>query len=278
MKKQRPTRSYTRADGTRVSGYDSRRDVATPTHAAATPPVDNGWDSSVDRSAYATTELRPAQVDALIAGRNPAALVHVAERRNLTREHQFRIADDREMVVRHALASNPGARPDVLDQLSRDADVRVRAAALENPTCPAGALRDAYRSALEDVELKATAVAHENADAAFIRAAASDPDPVLRSTAIGRWDAPADVLALAANGDNLDRLCVAENPGAGSQLMSQLSKSAEPEIRAACAGNLLALDDETLARLETDDDARVRAVAAHSRRILDAIDERLGAA
>lgn len=282
MKNKRHTRGYKKADGTRVRSYDSAHQASTPTtHSPAVEPArhDDGWNASVDKSAYMTGALSPAEIDVLIAGRNPAALIHVARRRDLSRHQQLRLADDREAAVRFWLAENPRARPEIVDQLSRDWDASVREAALANAVCPPDALIDAYRSPHEELELKAMSVAHPNAPTELIRTAAADSDPVLRSAAIGRWDAPRDVLEAAAQStDPLNRMLVAENPGSGPELIARLAQDSRAEVRAACAGNALSIDDDTLDRLEHDDDERVRAVAHQSQRLWAAIDDRPAAA
>lgn len=164
--------------------------------------------------------------------------------------------------ARAALASGPDTAEATLRELGQDKSVKVRVAVAGNPGAPA----DLLTALVEDPRWEVRHAAAENPHRAARTAALASRDPLTRAVASRRADLNTDDLRALANDPD---------PRVRTQLalvcrdevtLAALARDAVPSVRESTLHNeALRLDDVEM--LASDPIARVRAVAASSRRL-----------
>lgn len=146
---------------------------------------------------------------------------------------QMGLAESQDWRVRHRLAANPTASPNVLHKLVRDEDVDVRKEVAQNP-----------RSSVKSRRLLC-----------------SDESPEVRAISVALTDDP-KVLDAAANDDDADvRRKVAANGAASVEALRSLASDTSAEVRTEIARRE-ALPDDIVMRLAADavDDVRAEVI------------------
>jgi hypothetical protein len=159
-------------------------------------------------------------------------------------------------------AADPTASETLLRELAKDKAPRVRGAVAANPQAPAGVLR----ALADDANWKVRDAVASNPSPAGLAAALSSADHGTRGAAVQRQDLDdASRLALQTDPDHRVRETLARVTD-DARALASLARDPHPAVRSATLENP-ALSNADIEMLATDRIAKVRAVAACSRRV-----------
>ncbi|WP_176484206.1 hypothetical protein [Glutamicibacter sp. BW80] len=195
------------------------------------------------------------------------------------------LVDDRDQVVRAALARNGAVLPEILGRLSEDPEPLVRLEVAANPATPAELVSEVVMPLLisakdevllhilrttenrEDLELPAEILA--DALERLSKSRVREPDMRLVVACDDRTSSRT-LGRLSRSRVDFVRESVANNQSASPETLALLAADSEPSVRASVAANET-LDASLLAMLARDDEPEVRASAARSPRLAPSI-------
>ena len=169
-----------------------------------------------------------------------------------------RLADDRESVVRQAVAGNPACLPGLCEQLALDPETltelldnaavpvsvvetaaavkRHRAQAATHPNCPAGLLE--AMGADHDEYVREEAARHESCPPAMIAQLTRDPVEAVQAAAAANPCCPPDGVRHAAGSQHAAmRSAAAANPCCPPDVLALLASDPEQRVRCVVAMN-----------------------------------------
>ncbi|WP_340682623.1 hypothetical protein LCL61_28675 [Amycolatopsis coloradensis] len=228
----------------------------------AVPPRDTTWhiDKDIERAADPTTSLD--EVTALLDHDNMAIRWTLADRPDLPREAQHRLAADHIPGVRANLAANPVVVEPILRELANDASADVRRGVAHNPSVPLDVLTYLVESTrIGPVGLPRVMAATDEE----LRLLAASPSPRARMLVVQRTALPADVFELLVADDNIDVVKgIAPHPALPANRLRALAARHGPSLFRRLATNPNC-DPELLHHMACNATARrvYRAVAEH---------------
>jgi hypothetical protein len=136
----------------------------------------------------------------------------------------------RQRDLRRAVAGNANTPPDVLGQLSHDADASVREAAARNPQITGDILKNLARS--QSSEVRANVAANQNTPVNILMGLAGDAEPFVRAGVAGnRNTLPTTLTTLGHDKQSAVRLAVAQNPSTPANVLRRLINDLEWRVR-----------------------------------------------
>ncbi len=228
----------------------------------AVPPRDTTWhvDSDIEQAADPATS--PNDVTALLDHDNMAIRWTLAERPDLPRDVQQRLAADHIPGVRAGLAGNPVVVKPILRQLANDESADVRGGVAHNPSVPLDVLMLVVESTrIGPVRLPRVMAATDEE----LRLLAGAPSPRVRMLVAQRTALPSDVFELLVADDNIQVVKgIAPHPALSANRLRALAARHGPSLFRRLATNPNC-DPELLHNMACHATARrvYRAVAAH---------------
>ena len=173
--------------------------------------------------------------------------------------------DDVEFLKKYGklnLLENNNASPEIIEELVKDKDWRMRTTVAKNSNTPAEALKNLAED--ESWEVKRIVAINPNTPADILRKLAGDKDSEVKHGVAINPKIPADILRkLADDGDDDVRRAVAENPNTPVEILRNLSMDEDSEVRQEVVRNPKT-PVEALRKLAEDEEAMVRWEVVHN--------------
>ena len=174
---------------------------------------------------------------------------------------QLRSAEAPDMAIWAGIAANQNCPPQMLRELARVIDSKVRHNAHTNPSCPPDVLAAAMADPSDMTALKAAAANPNCFPAVLERLAAKGSDAVRLAVASSPHCPPNSLRRLAGDSRADTRQAVATNPSCPPNTAAELCEDFDESVREAAADHNLVPED-SIRRLAQTSDGYVRAMIA----------------